>query len=246
MQFTDEGIVLSAQPHGENHAVVNIFTPSAGRVAALVHGGQGKTRQPVIQQGNTVSATWKGRTEDSLGHFSLELVEPRAATLMQDALALTGLTAATSLLSLCLPERQSLPQLYDATKVLFDLMEDSDVWPVIMVKWELGLLAAVGYGLILDRCVASGATLEDGADLTFVSPRSGGAVSYDAGMPYKDRLLPLPPFLIARGEPDVGDMLAGFALTGHFLEERILFPADRQLPDARQRLLTRLKQKYRG
>lgn len=245
MQFSDEGIVLSARPHGENHAVVNVFTPSAGRVAALVHGGQGRTRQPVIQPGNGVAVTWKGRSEDSLGHFSLELTEPRAASLMQDSLALTGLSSATSLLSLCLPERQSLPQLYDATRVLFDLMEEKDIWPVIMVKWELGLLSALGYGLTLDRCVATGVTLEDGADLTFVSPKSGASVSAEAGMPYKDRMLPLPPFLIDRGDPDAGSLLAAFDLAGYFLTERILAPADRKLPDSRDRLLARLKQKYR-
>lgn len=245
MQFTDEGIVLNAAPHGENHAIVNIFTPSAGRVAALVHGGQGKTRQPVIQAGNGVAVTWKGRSEDALGHFSLELTEPRAASLMQDSLALTGLGAVTALLTTVLPERQSLPQLYNATRVLLEVMEEGDVWPVIMVKWEAGLLSALGYGLTLDRCVATGTSLEDGAELTWVSPKSGGAVTYEAGLPYRDRMLPLPPFLIGRGEPDAGSLLAGFDLTGHFLQERILYPADRQLPDARQRLLARLKQRYR-
>lgn len=244
MQFTDEGIVLSTAPHGENHSIVNVFTPSAGRIAALVHGGQGKTRQPVIQPGNGVSVTWKGRSEDSLGHFTLEMTTPRAASLMHDSLALIGLTAVTSLLALTLPERQSLPQLYDATSILLDVMEEGAIWPVIMVKWEAGLLSALGYGLTLDRCVATGASLEDGADLTFVSPRSGGAVTYEAGLPYRDKMLALPPFLIGRGDPQVGEVLAGFALTGHFLEERILFPADRKLPDARERLMRRLKTKY--
>jgi DNA repair protein RecO (recombination protein O) len=240
MEWSDEGIILGARPHGENHAVVEVFTPSAGRVAALVHGGQGRHKKPLVQAGNGVMATWKGRTEGSLGHYALELVTPRAATLMYSQDGLTALNAICTLISECVPERQSIQQLYDATKVLLDLLEEKDIWPIVMAKWELGLLSALGFGLTLDRCAATGQSLEDGAELTFVSPKSGSAVSYEAGMPYKDKMLPLPPFLIGMGEPTKGDVAAALRLTGHFIKERILAPANKDLPDARQRLAQRL------
>ena len=243
MEWADEGIILASRPHGENHSIVDVLSPSAGRVAALVHGGQGRHRQPVIQPGNGVQAVWKGRSEDSLGHFALELTEPRAAALMYDPMALTALASAASLICLCLPEKQAMEPLYNATKVLFDLLEEKEIWPVVMAKWELGLLSALGFGLTLDRCAATGETLEDGAELVFVSPKSGSAVSYKAGLPYRDKMLPLPPFLIDRGEPTRGDVAAAFELSGYFIEERILSPAGREMPDARLRLLARLKRK---
>ncbi|WP_306253412.1 DNA repair protein RecO [Parvularcula sp. IMCC14364] len=241
MEWSDEAIILEAKPHGENHAVVNVFTPSAGRVAALVHGGQGRQKQPLLQVGNGVTVTWKGRSEDSLGHFAIELTSPRAASLMYNQLAVTALSAVTALLRLSLPERQSLPQLYEATSVMLDLLEEKDIWPVVLAKWELGLLSTLGFGLVLDECAATGLRLEDGAELVFVSPKSGNAVSYKAGLPYKDKMFPLPPFLIDQGEPVRQDIAAALRLTSHFIEERILFPADLQLPDARQRLQSRLE-----
>ncbi len=240
MEWTDEGIILGARPYGENHAVAEVFTPSAGRVVALVHGGQGRLKQPLVQSGNGVVVTWKGRSEESLGHFSIELTMPRAAALMHDSLALVGLSSMTTLLSMCMPERQSVPRLYDATKIILDLLEEKTIWPIAMTKWELGLLSSLGFGLRLDVCAATGAKLEDGADLVFVSPKSGGAVSHTAGMPYRDKLLPLAPFLTGRGEPTKQDIMAAFSLTAFFIEDRILAPANKELPDVRKRLVERL------
>ncbi|MCI5045554.1 MAG: DNA repair protein RecO [Aquisalinus sp.] len=240
MEWTDEAIILDALPHGENHAVVNVFTPSAGRVAALVHGGQGRQKKPLLQAGNSVTVTWKGRSEDSLGHFILELTTPRAATLMYSQLGLTALTAVTSVLKLCLPERQSLPKLYDGTVILLDLLEETDIWPIVLAKWEVGLLKELGFGLVLDQCAATGERLEDGAELVFVSPKSGNAVSYTAGLPYKDKMLPLPPFLIDQGEPLRQDIAAALRLTAYFIEERLMLPSSYKMPDARRLLQDRL------
>ncbi|MGV6800417.1 MAG: DNA repair protein RecO [bacterium] len=241
MQWSDEAIILGSKAHGENHAIVDIFTPSAGRVAALVHGGQGRRKRPLLQAGNHVEMTWAGRNEDSLGHFSLELKTPYAAALMGDRKALSGLTAMTSLICLTLPEKQSVPELYDASLVILSHLAEQDLWPVLLAKWEMGLLSSLGFAICLDRCAATGALLEDGAELTFVSPKSGSAVCYQAGLPYKDKLLPLPPFLIDRGLPDQQDIIAAFELTSFFLQEKLLFPANKQLPEARASMIELLR-----
>lgn len=241
MQWSDEGIILGARPHGETHAIAEIFCPGAGRVTGLVHGGQGRQRQPLLQTGNQVRFEWKGRGENALGHFALELEIPRAAALMQDADALAAISSVCALLSGALPERQSMPRLYEAALVLLDHLEEPVLWPVLMVKWEMGLLSELGYGLTLDRCAATGELLEDGAVLTFVSPKSATAVSYEAGLPYKDKLLPLPPFLIDQGVPQAGDVVAAFRLTANFLESRVFEPAGKPLPEPRQRLQARLE-----
>ncbi len=240
MEFTDHAIILGTRPHGEGHAVADVFTQSGGRLSGLVHGGQGAKKRPVVQPGNGVQVTWKGRTENSLGHFAFDLTEPRAATLMSDSFGLAALNAMTSLLSACLPEREAMPQLFAATEVLLDVLEDKNTWPVILPKWELGLLAQTGHALDLTKCVATGMSLEDGATLTFVSPKSGGAVGYEAGMPYKDKLLPLPPFLIDQGEPMKPDVLAALRLTQYFLENKLLHPGGKELPEPRARLMDKM------
>ena len=240
MIWTDDAIVLDSRPQGESNAIGDLFTREHGRQGAMVYGGQGKSKGPLLQPGNGVAVTWKAKGEQALGYFDLELKAPRAAGAMMERQALLGLTGVTETLALCLPEAEQLTGLYDATAVLLDLLDEKALFPIVLAKWELGLLDALGFGLTLDRCAATDRTLEDGADLVFVSPRSGTAVSQQAGMPYKDKMLPLPPFLIGMGEPVRGDVAAALRMTGHFIDERLLAPAGKALPEARRKLADRL------
>jgi DNA repair protein RecO (recombination protein O) len=238
MDFFDDAIVLSVRPHGENHAVADLFTASNGRWAGLVHGGQGKNRRPLLQPGNRVRCEWKGRLHESLGHFSLELTHAYAAGLMHDRLSLAGLAAACAVARECLPEREPHGRAYAAMTVLIENLGEFEVWPPLMAKWELGLLSELGFGLSLDRCAASGAR----ENLIYVSPRSAAAVSAEAGEPYRERLLALPPFLRnSTAHATLADAIAALHTTGYFIETRILHVANKQLPEARLRLLDLLK-----
>ncbi|MBI1392666.1 MAG: DNA repair protein RecO [Alphaproteobacteria bacterium] len=240
MEFVDEGFLLAARGHGENHAVAEIFTASHGRWAGLVYGGQGTKMRPLLQQGNRLRATWKGRIADSLGHFALELEEPVAAAHLYDRLALTGLAAACAVAAAALPEREAHPGVYDALRIVIDHLDAPDIWPALLARWELGLLAAIGFGLTLDRCAATGAR----DDLVYVSPKSAQAVSAAAGEPYSDRLLRLPPFLRGGASLDgasVEEAIDALTLTGYFVETRVFHPSDRTLPDSRMRLVDLLK-----
>ena len=238
MEFTDDGIVLTARAHGETAAVADILTAHHGRWAGLVYGGQGRSKTPLLQPGNGVKATWKGRLDDSLGFFTLELTQARAAALMNDRLSLAALTAACAVASLTLPERQAHPRVYHTLHILFEHLDDADIWPALMARWELGLLAELGFGLTLDRCAATGVR----ENLVFVSPKSASAVSAEAGEPYKGRMLPLPAFLRdPAADATRSDAVAGLRTTGHFIETRILHMANQELPEARRRLLDLLQ-----
>jgi DNA repair protein RecO (recombination protein O) len=234
MEFTDDGIVLSARAHGETSAVADILTAHHGRWAGLVYGGQGRQKTPLLQPGNGVKATWKGRLDDSLGFFTLELTHARAGALMQDRLSLAGLSAACAVASASMPERQAHGRVYHTLRILFDHLDDIDIWPALMARWELGLLSELGFGLTLDRCAATGAR----ENLIYVSPKSASAVSAEAGEPYRDRMLPLPAFLRdAAADATLVDALNGLKTTGHFIETRILHTANQELPEARRRLI---------
>ncbi len=239
MDFTDDGIILSARAHGETAAVAEIFTPHHGKWAGLVYGGQGRTQRPVLQPGNGVRATWKGRLDDSLGHYTLELTHARAGELMQDRLSLAGLTAACTVAAATLPEREAHGRAYHTMRILLDHLGDIDIWPALMARWELGLLAELGFGLTLDRCAATGAR----DNLIYVSPKSASAVSAEAGEPYKDRMLPLPAFLVDAGAAaTLADALDGLTTTGHFIETRILHSTHADMPEARRRVIDLLRQ----
>jgi len=237
MEWSDEAVVLSVRPHGETAAVAELFTRAHGRHLGLVHGGRSRRLRPLLQTGNHVSATWKARLADNLGHLTLELLEPHAAKLLDDPSALAALGSMASLARL-LAERDPHPSLFEVTLFVLGFMGDRDVWPALLVRWELALLEELGFGLDLTTCAATGGS----DDLVYVSPRTGRAVSREAGAPYAERLLALPGFLAPAGIRTASreDVRAGFALTGYFLEARILRPREMVLPDARQRMLSYL------
>lgn len=242
MQWQDEGIVLGARRYGETGVVLDLLTRARGRHAGLVRGGRSLRMQPVLQPGNSVAAVWRGRIEGQLGHFRVEGTVSRAGRYLASAVALNGLGLLTELLRL-LPEHDAHPALYDAALVVLEHLDAADIAPVLLVRFELALLAELGFGLDLSRCALTGGT----QDLVYVSPRTGRAVSRTAGEPYRERLLPLPAFLrdsgsgqgfmAGSGHPGSEAVRAGFALTGHFLARDLFHPREKTLPDARGRLL---------
>jgi DNA repair protein RecO (recombination protein O) len=234
MNWSDEAIVLSVRGHGETAAVIEVLTRAHGRHLGLVHGGRSRRLRPLLQTGNHVRVTWKARLAEQLGHMAVELERGFAAEAMADAAALAGLASLATLARL-LPERDPHPSLYEVTLFVLGFLDDPSVWPALMVRWEMALLAELGFGLDLAQCAATGGN--DG--LVYVSPRTGRAVSASAGEPYKDRLLALPAFLggKAQGAVTPDDLRAGFALTGHFLAARVLGPRGEALPEVRARMV---------
>src|SRR5215510_8976922 len=221
MEWSDEGVILSVRAHGETSAVLELFTRQNGRHLGLVYGGRSRKLRPILQIGNHVEASWKARIADNLGHFSLELRTSYAAHVLDDAAALAALTSIAALARL-LPERDPHPNLFEVTLFVLGYLEEREVWPALLVRWELALLEELGFGLDLSQCAATGANDQ----LIYVSPKSGRAVSASAGEPYRDKLFPLPQFLTKQRVALVtdADVRLGFALTGHFLETRVLLP----------------------
>lgn len=236
MDWSDEGIFLSAKPLGEASAVAELFTLGHGRHLGLVRGGRSRRLRPLLQPGNLLGVTWRARLSEHLGGFNVELLEALAARVLDDKLALAAIGSLTGLAKL-LPERDPHPALYDAALQVLRSLEAPSVWPALLVRWEFQLLQDLGFGLDLTECAVTGV----GSDLVYVSPRSGCAVSRDAGAPYRDKLLELPAFLLDETAPaSGGDVVAGFALTGFFLERDVLGPHGLTLPQARERLIALL------
>lgn len=228
-QWRDKGIILSARPHGESGAVISLLTEEHGRHNGYVRGGQSSRQRAMLQPGTLVAAEWASRVEDGLGNFTLEPENQIATTLMDDPLKLGALMAACSLCDAALPEREGHPGLYHGFLALINMM-DHEAWGAAYVMWELALLRELGFAVDLTRCAAGG----DPAHLTWVSPKSGRAVSEEKAGPWKDKLLPLPEFLKPiRGNADPEEILKGLNLTGYFLEywvfaqHRSGIPADR-------------------
>lgn len=236
-EWSDQAISLGLRRFGETGAILEVFAREHGRRRAMIHGGSSQKKRGPMQPGNTLQITWKGG-EQSLGFFTAETESERAAVHMADAVALAGLSALAELLAAALPEGEAKPALYDAAETVLNMLGHEDVWPALFIRWELGLLSVLGYGLDLSRCAVSGGN--DG--LTHVSPKSGRAVRGSEAGEYLDRLLPLPLFLTDSTAPVTPvDIHAGFRLTGHFLAERLFADLNKGVPEARVLMIDRLE-----
>ncbi len=240
MEWRDEGIVLSVRNHGETSSIVEVFTAEHGRVLGLVKGGRSRRLRPILQSGNSIELVWRARLEEHLGMLMVEATTFRAGFIMENALRLAGLSALTSLAQV-LPEREPHRKLYDALRIVLDALDHDDVWPALYVRWEMGLLDELGFGLDFSACAATG----QGHDLTYVSPKSGKAVSREAGLPYCNKLLPLPAFLLGETGAEEDDVADGLTLTGYFLDRHVMAPRQMALPPARGFLVNRLAQRVR-
>ncbi len=243
MNWSDIGIVLSARKHGEGSAIVSLMTLEHGRHAGLVRGGSGKRARGIYEAGNLVSVEWRARLEDHLGSFTCELLQPQAALYLDDSFRLSGLSSACAVLEMALPEREPHPEIYESLfNFIVNLSEDT--WLEEYVKWELDLLADLGFGLDLTSCASTGQNDE----LIYVSPKSGQAVSTNAGEPYKDKLLALPDFLMNEQknppEIDFNALYLGLNLTGYFMGRHVFSHHNNGEPPARIRLVDRIKQKH--
>jgi DNA repair protein RecO (recombination protein O) len=236
LEWSAEGLLLAVRRLGEGDAIIEVLTAEHGRHAGVVKGGAGRRLGPVLQPGAQLQIEWRARLEEHIGTARVEPMRSRAAGIMAEGGRLAALTSATALLCAFLPEREAHPALYATTVGLCDALERAPDWARHYALWELGLLTELGFGLSLERCAATGAT----DDLTWVSPRSGRAVSRSAGAPYAHRLLPLPGFLCEGGDPDAAALRDALRLTGWFLEHRAA-PAFglEAAPPARARLVAR-------
>jgi DNA repair protein RecO (recombination protein O) len=239
MRFTSPAIMVSLRAHGEHGAVVRLLTPEHGLQAAYVRGARGRRMRPVLVAGNLVEASLVARTEGQLAQATVELVHSRAP-LLSEALPAAAIDWACALTTTVLPEGEPYPRIYLALEGLLGAIEAAPAasgWGAAMVRYELLLLAELGFGLDLDRCAVSG----DVDDLIAVSPRSGRAVSAAEAEPYLGKLLALPRFVREGGQAGWDDIIDGLALSGHFLMRDLITDRAAPVAAARERLIERLR-----
>ncbi|MBX9815290.1 MAG: DNA repair protein RecO [Sphingomonas sp.] len=238
MHLRAPAILLTARPHGEHGVVARALTEGAGVRPGYVRGGRSRALRPLLQPGNALLGEWRARADTQLAALTIELLHSRAP-LFAEPLAAAAIDWLTALTAACLPEAQPYPALYQALDAVLTAIEAAPAardWAAALVRYELLLLAELGFGLDLSTCAVTGAR----DDLAYVSPKSGMAVSAAAGAPYAAKLLRLPAFLREGGAADWGAVRHGLALTGHFLARDLLTGRAAEALAARARLVDRL------
>lgn len=232
-------LVCGVRSHGEHGAIARLLTPDHGLLAGYVRGGRSRALRPVLLPGNSVKAEFRARTEEQLAGLTVELEHSRAP-LLSEPLPAAAIDWVCALTAAALPEGAPYPTVYQALDGVLGAVDAAPAargWAVALVRYELLLLAELGFGLDLGRCAATGGA----GDLAYVSPRSAAAVSRAAAVGYESRLLPLPSFLLQGGAAEWDEILDGMRLTGFFLERSVLTEWKADVLAARERLADRLK-----
>ena len=149
MHLDSRAIIVAVRPHGEHGAIVRALTPEEGLRPGYVRGGKSRRLRPVLVPGNLVQAEYRARTEEQLPHLSVELIHSRAF-LLSEPLASAAIDWATALTAAALPEGQPYPALYQGLDGLLTAVEAAPSargWALALVRYELLLLAQLGFGL---------------------------------------------------------------------------------------------------
>ena len=245
MEWADDAVVLGVRKHGETSAIAELMTRQRGRHLGLVHGGRSRNMRPVLQPGNSVRATWRARLDEHLGTFKVEGEGLRAARLMETAHGIYALQTIASHLRL-LPEREADPDLFATLNIVLDNLDRPEIAAEMVIRFELTMLEKLGFGLDFAQCAATGTR----QNLIYVSPRTGRAVSQEAGTPWADKMLILPAFLLPRdmeraSGASTEELEAGFALTGHFLNRNVHGPRGIDILPERESLRRSVMKKLR-
>ena len=246
MDWQDEGLILGVRKHGETSAIVEAMTAKHGRHLGLVRGGRSSRMRPILQPGNFATLQWRARLEEQLGTYTVEAKDLLAANLMTSQLGIYGIQTLASHLRL-LPEREAHLGLYNAARVLMENFEHPEIAASLMIRFELVLLEELGFGLDMNTCASTGQTHE----LAYISPKSGRAVSRDAGKPWADKMLALPAFLNKHEDgwgvvPHADQIKQGFALSSFFLDRHIYVPRGMKHPDERYGFIKTITKLTRG
>jgi len=240
MRWEDEGVLLSSRNYGEHNAIIEVLTPSHGRHVGLVKYAHTPKILSLLEPGMQLNLVWSARLNEHLGIFLIDKIKSRTFSLIQNKKTLLGFNSLISLLLMSLPEREPCRKIYEATIKLLDSICDDPVWLAGYVHWELLMLSELGFGLDLSECAVTGKR----RDLIYVSPKTGRAVSADAGKEWKKKLLPLPKFLTLphnMNETDLRTISCGMRLTGFFLDKWLLRAIEKvSLPEARDRFFMSL------
>ena len=194
MEWSDDAIVLSVRPHGETCAIVESADPYA-RPPRRNGAGRGIAQPQTDASARQHAAACNGaRACPSISGISRSNRAFARGRHAGSGDALAGLNAFASVATAALPEREPHENVFHAAEILLDAIAQDDFahWAPLYVRWEAGLLEALGFGLDLSRCAATGSL----DDLVYVSPKSGRAVSAGAGAAYRERLFALPAFLL--------------------------------------------------
>jgi DNA repair protein RecO (recombination protein O) len=150
MNWEDEGFLISKRKFRENGNIINVFTNKFGKVSGVVYGGNSRKIRNFLQISNKIFVFYKSKSENKLGYFKAELIDPISPKYFNDKKRTSALLSTTALLNSLLPDSQPNKKIYNSFMNILETL-DLDNWPFLYVLWELNLIKELGFDPNLNK-----------------------------------------------------------------------------------------------
>ena len=144
MNWEDECYLLSKRKFRENANIINVFSPTKGKVVGIVYGGNSRKIRNYLQISNKLFILNNTKNENKLGYFKTELIKPISPNYFNDKERTSALISLCSLLNLLLPEAQPNKKIYAAFENLINSLNHEN-WIFLYIFFELELIKELGF-----------------------------------------------------------------------------------------------------
>ena len=227
-----EGIVLGKRPYNDFISTVDLFTANRGKIRLLVYNKI--LRSCAVEPGNIVDLVWTEKNDNMPKVQEIDLIKSMFLIAFESHRRLAALNSAISLVYGLLAEGENSEGLYDSLRTLLLMLCSNDpLWQYHYLKFELDFMCCMGFGLNLMSCAVTNSR----DNLIYISPKTGHAVSREAGSAYSRLLFAFPDVLRStrRTEnPNDKDFFEGLSLVGYFIDKWLCCKEyNRSMPSSR-------------
>jgi DNA repair protein RecO (recombination protein O) len=144
MIWSDEAYLLSKRNYDENSIIIDVFTSKYGKCSGIVYGGSSSKQKKNFQIGNKIYVTFKSKSENKIGYFTVELIKPVSPFYFDDKKKSICILSAASILKILLPDNQNNKKIYNSFENLLIILNQKD-WIKLYIFWEIFLVKELGF-----------------------------------------------------------------------------------------------------
>jgi len=144
MNWEDECYLLSKKKFRENANIINVFSPTKGKIGGIVYGGNSRKIRNYLQVSNKLFVFNNSKNDNKIGYFKTELIKAVSPNYFSDKERTSALISLCSLLNSLLPESQPYKNIYQSFEKFVNTL-NLDNWIILYIYFEIGLIKELGY-----------------------------------------------------------------------------------------------------
>jgi len=144
MNWEDECYLLSKRKFRENAVILNVFTPSKGKINGIVYGGNSRKIRNFLQISNKLFIIYNSKNENRIGYLKAELISPISPLYFDNKEKTCALISLCSLMTSLLPDSQPHKKIYNLFEKFLSNI-DLDNWIILYIFLEVNIIKELGF-----------------------------------------------------------------------------------------------------